>query len=334
MKSLPAVILAATLATAAPSAAEAQSDALGTRAAGMGGAFVAVADDASAVYWNPAGLASGSYVSFVLDTGVRNAVPDDGVRGSRQSSFLLAASMPALGVSYYRLRNAVAVPGAVVQPSLNGLTPVQIDTLVTHHTGVTFVQSLLPSVSVGSTLKVVHGVVSTGLGTFENAEEALEADEPDGRGTTHFDLDVGVMVRAAKFKAGLALHNLREPEFTSPEGRTLKLERQARAGVAYALLSGLTLAADLDLLEAEGAFGERRDAAFGLEARLASRAWVRSGFRFNTIDRADEVDTDGRRAFTFGGTFAATASIMLDAVVISGGDQVGRGWGVSGRFVY
>jgi long-chain fatty acid transport protein len=34
--------------------------AVGTRAAGMGGAFVGVADDASAIYWNPAGLAVGT----------------------------------------------------------------------------------------------------------------------------------------------------------------------------------------------------------------------------------------------------------------------------------
>jgi len=31
---------------------------LGARAQGMGGTFVAVADDPSAIYWNPAGLAS------------------------------------------------------------------------------------------------------------------------------------------------------------------------------------------------------------------------------------------------------------------------------------
>src|SRR5438094_8616567 len=33
-------------------------DQVGERAQGMGGAFVAVADDASAIYWNPAGLAN------------------------------------------------------------------------------------------------------------------------------------------------------------------------------------------------------------------------------------------------------------------------------------
>ena len=42
---------------------------VGTRAAGMAGAFVAVADDATAVYWNPAGIATGSFVSAVLDIG-------------------------------------------------------------------------------------------------------------------------------------------------------------------------------------------------------------------------------------------------------------------------
>ena len=42
---------------------------IGTRAQGMGGAFVGVADDASAVYWNPAGLAGGAYFSLASSTG-------------------------------------------------------------------------------------------------------------------------------------------------------------------------------------------------------------------------------------------------------------------------
>src|SRR5689334_2120727 len=36
-------------------------EAVGTRAQGLGGAFVAVADDATASWWNPAGLATGAY---------------------------------------------------------------------------------------------------------------------------------------------------------------------------------------------------------------------------------------------------------------------------------
>ena len=42
---------------------------VGTRAQGMGGAFVAVADDATATWWNPAGLATGAYFSSVIERG-------------------------------------------------------------------------------------------------------------------------------------------------------------------------------------------------------------------------------------------------------------------------
>jgi hypothetical protein len=45
-----------------PQAATAQIyESIGIRAQGMSGAFVAVADDATTTWWNPAGLASGGY---------------------------------------------------------------------------------------------------------------------------------------------------------------------------------------------------------------------------------------------------------------------------------
>ena len=39
----------------------------GTRAAGMGSAFVALADDPSALYWNPAGITKVNGVGFIVD---------------------------------------------------------------------------------------------------------------------------------------------------------------------------------------------------------------------------------------------------------------------------
>ena len=53
---------------------------IGTRAQGMGGAFVAVADDATASWWNPAGLASGAYFNGVFEHG--RATQPDKVTGS------------------------------------------------------------------------------------------------------------------------------------------------------------------------------------------------------------------------------------------------------------
>src|SRR6187402_1536034 len=65
--------------------------AVGVRAAGMGGAFTAVADDASAVFWNPAGFASGSFFSLVADANILD----------RRSGGLVALGTPPLGLSYY-----------------------------------------------------------------------------------------------------------------------------------------------------------------------------------------------------------------------------------------
>ena len=48
-------------------------DVVGTRALGMGGAFVAVADDASATWWNPAGLPNSLIVDGIAEGGDRAA---------------------------------------------------------------------------------------------------------------------------------------------------------------------------------------------------------------------------------------------------------------------
>src|SRR5690242_9863605 len=84
------------LATARPAVAQ-TFKIVGTRAAGMGGAFVAVADDASATYWNPAGLALGRVFSAVLDRKVVDA-KSDGLDGlsRNDTGTLVTLGMPAL----------------------------------------------------------------------------------------------------------------------------------------------------------------------------------------------------------------------------------------------
>ena len=59
-------------------------DRVGERAQGMAGAFVAVADDATAAYWNPAGLATGSTFDAQASGG------DEGQR-------FAGVAMPSLG---------------------------------------------------------------------------------------------------------------------------------------------------------------------------------------------------------------------------------------------
>ena len=102
----------------------------------MGGAFVGVADDATAVYWNPAGLAlGGSYFSLVLDNNLGKAEPEDIGRAGRQSASIIALTAMPVGLSYYRLA------ATTVTPTTDPRT-VQLVRLTTHHAGVTLVQSV------------------------------------------------------------------------------------------------------------------------------------------------------------------------------------------------
>src|SRR6059036_2356380 len=91
------VSLVSFLLVCAPLVADAQlHETIGIRAQGMGGAFVAVADDATATWWNPAGLATGAFFSALVEF--------DRLRAARESPVLgVAASFPSLGVSYYHL---------------------------------------------------------------------------------------------------------------------------------------------------------------------------------------------------------------------------------------
>ena len=77
---------------------------VGTRASGMAGAYVGVADDATAVYWNPAGVATGSLVSVVIGGGgqtvARGAQLEE---GQQDTAAVVAISATALGFAYYRL---------------------------------------------------------------------------------------------------------------------------------------------------------------------------------------------------------------------------------------
>ena len=79
----------------------------------MAEAFVAVADDATSMYWNPAGMATGAYVSFVLDYGAGDAdlAGSEGAAApGGQSASILAFTLPPLGLGYYRLHQVVAGP--------------------------------------------------------------------------------------------------------------------------------------------------------------------------------------------------------------------------------
>lgn len=319
------------------SAAGAQTfDTVGTRAAGMGGAFVAVADDSSAAYWNPAGFAAGNLFTMVLDRRTVRVNPGSPEGAGSGSGLLVSLGMPALGLSYYRLRSTILTPVAPATAAVAdgrkaiAVDELRLDTLITHHSGATLVQTIAPGVAVGATLKLVRGVASSTIVPDGDRDALLgDATELSGRGSTKFDADIGVMATSGGLKVGLTVRNLSQPEFrTGVDGSgVLSLRRQARAGIAVTPSEGWVVAADLDLNRTRDSLGDARCFAAGSERRMGRKAFVRGGLRLNTAGPRNP-------AVAAGGSYAIAGSLLIDAQVTGGSDRAQRGWGVSARFVY
>jgi hypothetical protein len=295
----------------------------------MGGAFVAVADDASAVYWNPAGLAlGGSFFSLAIDNNLGKSEPDSGV-AAKQSATLVALTTLPLGLSYIRLEGKTVSP----VPTAFAPSPVfRIDRLTTHQAGVTFVQSVTQTFALATTLKLVRGIAASGVVIDGDRDDLVdESGVVRDEASTKFDADIGAMARLGAMRLGLVVRNVGERDFDTPDGGAIELERQSRAGISYHGLAGVILAADFDLERAVGPRGERRNAAFGAEAQVVRRAFVRSGLRFNTVS-----DQPGGHApvYSVGGSFAAFRSLIIDGQITVGSEHGDRGWGIAGRLVY
>jgi hypothetical protein len=328
---------------------------VGTRAMGMAGAFVAVADDATAVYWNPAGLVRSGIVHLSIDRQAVDQRPATTAVGGAGSfpvadqgdgtSTLVALGTPALGATYYRVRTtrvfgtSPAVTGSgmlLTYPSGAGAS------LVTDNVGGTLTQSLGQYLDVGTTIRFVRGVAAVSpLAVAGSAGDRRDgplerAAELAGRSSQTVDLDLGAMLIVKHLRAGLLVRNLREPEFETTEpGIALSLDRQVRAGVAWDFGAGTAagpgttvVACDVDLTETEGVLGPQRHVAVGGERWwLQRRLGTRAGLRVNTID-------DAQPSVSAGVSVGVTASLFVDGQISRGSDDHDRAWGVSLRFAY
>jgi hypothetical protein len=329
-------------------AADAQIvESVGSRALGMGGAFVAVASDSTATWWNPAGIAAGPFVD--LGWGRDRVEVTEQAPAWRHKTTWYALGTPTLGLSYYRFRITDVQPlGPIAsvagsRPQERGDVPVQ--SVALSQLGVTIVRTLISGVHVGTTLKHVRGTVRSGpfdrvvesaasLSAALEQGDALEGGEAENR----FDLDVGLIAVAGPLRLGAVVRNVREPEFftsgDAPDALAtgMRLPRQVRLGAAFdgAAVGSipLTVAVDADLQTYVTTSGERRMIALGVEQWiLGRRLGVRVGGRVNTRGARERVATGGL-------TVAAGGGLYLDGYAVRGGTEEERGWGLATRISF
>jgi len=281
-----------------PEARAQTSDLVGIRALGMAGAFTAVADDVTATWWNPAGLAGGAYFSAILEYAHPTDRPGEGLRG-------VALGFPALGLSYYRL------PLSQIQPTspTGAAAGSRKDEGGLSVFGATVGQSIGKYLVVGSTVKL------------------LRAAETKG------GLDMGAMAVFGRTRVGLMVRNVTEPEFGSGL-EAIKLHRHARAGAAISsgtrgVIGEATVAVDADLVKTPAVGGDERRVAAGGELWLLSRrVGLRGGVSASTIGTR-------RAAPSAGASVALRPATFVDAEVTGGGPDEGRrGWGVALRVTF
>lgn len=344
----PAVLLLAVLGVAGPGAGTLRAqvfESVGARALGMGGAFVAVADDGTATYWNPAGLGASAVVDACAGYGRTERVRGEGTAapaGQEARTTSVCLALPVIAFSY----NSLAIHSAGVPVNSTAADPgsrqdlrpqgVGVSSLRTRQFGLSLVQSVLPGVVLGATVKVVRGDAGAAVGPSEGGGSRLE----DARGlavatSTRFDADIGVMAGGGPFRVGLVVRNVRQPSFAAPAGERLELARQARVGLAWTPgrlaaanrsdPAGFIVAVDADVTATPTADGDRRNVAAGVERWWAGRRLgVRAGARASTIG-------DARPVATAGVSIGLTRTVLVEAAGTRGRSQGDRGWFVGIR---
>jgi hypothetical protein len=307
---------------AAPAAAQ-PFETVGARALAMGGAHVAAVDDVTAIWWNPAALATGPLFSFVVEYSRFDSTPTlpfGAEQPAERSSFFLSAGSLPLALSYVSARETWVTTGPADEAVVRDL--------VTRNVGATVVQSLSDTIVVAATLKYVRGTATAGpiVGIPEprDAAEAL-----DGEGGHAFDADIGLLATAGALRAGVTFRNVTSPEFEAADGTRLELPWLARAGVSYLVSPALTVAADVDLRAVQRGVERQRSLAIGAEYRLGESTpfAVRAGARIDTIG-------DRRPLGTVGGSYAVRNGMWVDVWAAGGAEAAERGWGLAGRVVF
>jgi hypothetical protein len=304
---------------------------VGSRALGMGGAFVAVASDSSATWWNPAGLAAGPFLDVALARSVTETAGDLPVNRTKGSWFALGT--PPFGVSYYTLKitDVQTLTPTVTESGSREDRRAGVQSVGASQFGITVVQTLISGLHAGATLKYVRATVrgseedaALSSGALLDLGDGLEGGEADSA----FDADLGLLGVAGPLRLGLLVRNVRRAEFEGSAGAA-RLPRQVRVGVAYDRAGAggvpLTVAVDADVRAIDTSSGERRNVALGVERWLAAqRVGLRAGARFNTVGGKE-------RTATAGVSVAVRSGLFLDGHVVRGGSEDDRGWGVAAR---
>jgi hypothetical protein len=230
----------------------------GARALGMGGAFGAVADDASAVYWNPAGIAGiekrqalamhaeqfGDLVNYNFGSYVQ------------PTSLLDPARKPAFGVALIHLGvpNQILTRDELVFNDANGNGEIDQGEL-TDRQGRPYYNATLPTETDNSFAGLGTVAIETGVGQVGGTLKLIYQDAIAGESSMGIGIDLGFLRRdflTPRLSVGAKLQDATGTYLSWSTGTNEFILPMFKLGGAYKIVSAgfkgsLLLAADADI---------------------------------------------------------------------------------------
>lgn len=255
----------------------------GTRPAGMGGAFVGVANDSNAPLWNPAGIAQmkraeGSFMYAQLYTGLDLKAGNDTVNlGYNYLSFVYPkTAIGAFGISWANF-------------TASNLYKEDTFTLTYAKRLNDWIPRLMPKVYLGLNLKSLGHTYTLDDRTKDDAVFA------SGNSKNAFTVDIGALVKPIdRFAIGLSAKNLTQPDVGLKDADKVPME--IKAGVAYRY-TAITPAVDITYRDKDMRFH------IGVESWLMSKMLgLRAGFN----------STEATFGFSFNGLRSQNLGLNLD----------------------
>ncbi len=288
-------LLIASPAGATRLAGEFMSLGAGARALGMGGAFGAVADDASAVYWNPAGIAGiqkrqalamhaeqfGDLVNYNFGSYVQ------------PTSLLDPERKPAFGVALIHLGvpDQILTRDQLVFNDINGNGEIDPGELLDKE-GRPYYEATLPSETDNSFAALGTLAIETGVGKIGGTLKLIYQDAIAGESSMGIGIDLGFLKRdflTPRLSVGAKLQDATGTYISWSTGTNEFIVPMLKVGGAYELVStglngSLLVAVDADMF-----FDDRQQASqfwsesvsadlhLGLELSFQEHVMIRGG---------------------------------------------------------
>lgn len=238
----------------------------GARALGMGGAFAAVAADASTVYWNPAGIAGiEKRQALAMHAEQFGDLLNYNFGAYMQPSTLTGAERkPAFGFALIHLGDPdQIVTNQLVHNDIDGDGEIDQGELVDRN-GVPFDESTLPRESNNSFAGFGTFAVETGMGAVGGSLKIIYQDMIAGESSMGIGIDLGYLKRdflTPNLSVGAKLQDATGTYISWSTGTNEFIIPMLKVGSAYRLESEGLNGAVLVAVDADMFFDDRRSAS-------------------------------------------------------------------------